>query len=34
KERSVESLWDRIGKLLDGFEPVECLNFFRHAGYA
>ena len=34
KERSVESLWDRIGKLLDGFAPVECLNFFRHAGYA
>lgn len=34
KERSVESLWDRIGKLLDGFAPAECLNFFRHAGYA
>ena len=34
KERSVESLWQRIGKLLDGFTPAECQNFFRHAGYA
>ncbi len=34
KERSVESLWQRIGKLLDDFTPTECRNFFRHAGYA
>ncbi len=34
KERSVESLWNRIGKLLDSFTPPECQNFFRHAGYA
>lgn len=34
KERSVESLWNRIGSLLDGFTPAECQNFFRHAGYA
>jgi len=34
KERSVESLWSRIGKLLDSFTPAECQNFFRHAGYA
>ena len=34
KERSVENLWDRIGKLLDSFTPIECQNFFRHAGYA
>jgi transposase len=34
KERSVESLWNRIGTLLNGFTPAECQNFFRHAGYA
>jgi transposase len=34
KERSVESLWNRIGSLLETFTPQECQNFFRHAGYA
>jgi transposase len=34
KERSVESLWQRIGNLIDDFTPGECQNFFRHAGYA
>lgn len=34
KERSIESLWDRIGKLLNSFTPPECQNFFHHAGYA
>jgi transposase len=34
KERSIESLWDRIGTLLTGFEPTECKNCFRKAGYA
>ena len=34
KERSIESLWSRIGKLLGSFTPTECQNFFRHAGYA
>ncbi len=34
KERSVESLWARIGKLLHSFTPTECQNFFRKAGYA
>jgi transposase len=34
KERSLESLWQRIGKLLSSFTPAECQNFFRHAGYA
>lgn len=33
-ERTVSALWDRIGKLLDCFEPVECRNYFRHSGYA
>jgi transposase len=34
QERSIENLWDRIGKLLSDFTPQECQNFFRHAGYA
>jgi transposase len=33
-ERSVEDLWSRIGDLLDAFEPAECTNYFRNAGYA
>jgi len=33
-ERSVEALWQRIGILLDDFQPDECANYFRHAGYA
>src|SRR5579864_5026428 len=32
-ERSIEALWDRIGKLLDAFRPEECANYFRHDGY-
>ena len=33
-ERTLPALWDRIGKLLDCFEPAECRNYFRHSGYA
>jgi transposase len=33
-ERSVESLWVRIGALIPQFSPTECQNFFHHAGYA
>ena len=33
-ERSIESLWDRIGDLIAEFSPTECQNFFQHAGYA
>jgi transposase len=33
-ERSIESLWLRIGTLLCLFSPDECKNFFRHAQYA
>jgi hypothetical protein len=33
-ERSVEALWTRIGQLLDAFPAEECVNYFRHAGYA
>jgi transposase len=33
-ERTVGSLWDRIGNVLDEFTPNECSNYFRHDGYA
>lgn len=33
-ERSVDALWNRIAELLDAFEPAECGNYFRNAGYA
>jgi len=32
-ERSIEELWDRIGKLLDAFSPQECAAYLRHDGY-
>jgi transposase len=34
QERSLDALWQRIGKLLDLFQPGECANFFVNAGYA
>lgn len=34
QERSLDALWQRIGKLLDLFQPAECGNFFANAGYA
>ena len=34
QERSIDALWQRIGKLLDLFQPAECTNFFVNAGYA
>ncbi|HEX3953408.1 MAG TPA: IS630 family transposase, partial [Stellaceae bacterium] len=34
QERSIDALWQRIGKLLDLFKPGECANFFANAGYA
>lgn len=34
QERSIDALWQRIGKLLDLFEPGECANFFANSGYA
>jgi transposase len=33
KERSIEATWQRIGVLLTSFQPDECSNYFRHAGY-
>jgi transposase len=34
QERSVETLYQRIGTLLDLFQPAECANFFVKSGYA
>jgi transposase len=34
EERTIESTWKRIGALLDQFEPQECANYIRNAGYA
>src|SRR5205085_10031627 len=34
QERSIDALWQRIGKLLDLFQPSECANFFANSGYA
>jgi transposase len=31
--RTVEALWEAIGRLLDRFGPEECANYIRHAGY-
>ena len=31
--RTVESLWNAIGTLLDEFSPGECANYIRHCGY-
>jgi transposase len=31
--RTVEALWQAIGRLLDRFSPQECANYIRHAGY-
>jgi transposase len=33
-ERTVEATWKRIGTLLLAFNPQECANYFRNAGYA
>ena len=33
-ERSVEDLWQTIGRLLDQFTPQECRNYFENSGYA
>ena len=33
KSRTMEDLWNNLGKLCDIFSPVECYNYFKHAGY-
>lgn len=32
-ERTVEALWNAVGRLLDHFPAQECLRYIRHAGY-
>ena len=34
QERSIDALCQRIGTVLDLFQPGECANFFANAGYA
>jgi transposase len=33
ENRSVEALWDFLGRVLDAFGAEECRNYFRHCGY-
>jgi transposase len=33
-KRTVEELWSFLGQVTDAFAPTECLNYFRHCGYA
>lgn len=32
-ERSVDALWDTVGKIVTLFKPQECANYFAAAGY-
>ncbi|MBN8927542.1 MAG: transposase, partial [Rhodospirillales bacterium] len=32
-ERTVEGLWNTIGRIVDAFTPDECANYFTAAGY-
>ncbi len=32
-ERTVEGLWNAIGRLLDCFPPAECANYIANSGY-
>jgi len=33
KERTIEATWQRIGTLIQTFNPKECSNYLRNAGY-
>jgi transposase len=33
-ERTIEGLWDFLGRSLDAFGPEECRAYLRHCGYA
>lgn len=33
-ERTVKTVWKRLGTVLDSFSPQECANYLRNAGYA
>jgi len=32
-ERTVDGLWNAIGKCIDIFTPTECANYFAAGGY-
>ena len=32
-KRTVDALWDEVGKLLDTFSAQECSNYFSSSGY-
>ena len=32
-ERTVEGLWEFLGRALDRYPPSECLNYIRNSGY-
>jgi len=32
-ERTIDALWTTVGTLIDRFEPTECANYFKAAGY-
>lgn len=32
-ERTVDGLWNAIGRVIDLFTPTECKNYFKAAGY-
>jgi len=32
-KRSLDALWDEIGRLLDTIAPTECYNYFASSGY-
>ena len=32
-ERTIHSLWDAIGRILDLYTPMECANYFTACGY-
>ena len=34
RERTIPTLYDRIGRALETFEPAEFPNYFRNSGYA
>jgi hypothetical protein len=31
--RTIDDLWQAIGQICDLYEPDECLNYFKTAGY-
>jgi hypothetical protein len=33
-ERTINTLWRSLGSSLDQVQAEECLNFFKHSGYA